>query len=603
LLAPARVALLGDHEPSSALARRRRQGAARLLLADGWRLDASAPDVVIAEPASAASARGRWPGAALVIDLGDTPAASVDGLDAVDGVMTLRTDMASVLRRALGGAVPVDAVPLGEERAVSPVPADRRRGVVLQFDPSSSGADESLTFLCLEVVPQIDAGLRRAHPVTVVAGSPVDRRLERVAGSVPGLRLLGGLPDVRPYVDHARVVVVLQAAALDLVDALMAATPVVATSIASAGLGLDDVVLPVDGAAEVAGELSALLASDRLWQTRSTAGREAGVSERGDAAASVRLMTVIDRARERRAVEGRTGWSRVHHVAARHLAALIESAGGPDRTLVVGDLDAGARARRLVDHHPADGLDALDRLLVGAAGGARRLAVPATERWWLVRYPELADHLRDHATVLAASEAGTVFGLREPPPPGPPKVFGIGLNKTATTSLHHAVEILGLRGLHWGGERAYLDVMRAGREGRRLLHFVGEEFDAYTDIETLAKRFDLADLQYPGSKFVLTVRDIDEWVDSRRRHAERNRNGRRGTYTGTNTVIDEPAWRDEWHRHRARVETWFTDRPGDLLVLDICAGEGWERLAPFLGHAVPDVPFPRENIDREVVPA
>ena len=30
------------------------------------------------------------------------------------------------------------------------------------------------------------------------------------------------------------------------------------------------------------------------------------------------------------------------------------------------------------------------------------------------------------------------------------KVFGIGLNKTGTISLHHALEQLGYRSLHWG---------------------------------------------------------------------------------------------------------------------------------------------------------
>jgi hypothetical protein len=43
------------------------------------------------------------------------------------------------------------------------------------------------------------------------------------------------------------------------------------------------------------------------------------------------------------------------------------------------------------------------------------------------------------------------------------------------------------------------------------------------------------------------------------------------------------------------VREHFADRPGDLLVLDITAGEGWDRLCPFLGLPEPGVPFPRRG--------
>jgi hypothetical protein len=176
-------------------------------------------------------------------------------------------------------------------------------------------------------------------------------------------------------------------------------------------------------------------------------------------------------------------------------------------------------------------------------------------------------------------------------------VFAIGLNKTGTTSLHLAFEQLGLRSFHWGGRRAYHAVLHAQRDGERLLLPVGEGYDAYSDVETLSVRFDLADLQYPGSRFVLTVRDVDDWVESRRRHAERNRRGiARGSYSGANVGIDEDAWRAQWAEHVERVQTWFRGRD-NLLVLDVCAGAGWERLAPFLGHHVPATPFPYDNVD------
>jgi hypothetical protein len=44
------------------------------------------------------------------------------------------------------------------------------------------------------------------------------------------------------------------------------------------------------------------------------------------------------------------------------------------------------------------------------------------------------------------------------------------------------------------------------------------------------------------------------------------------------------------------VREYFGERLGkDLLVLDICEGDAWERLASFLGHKPPAAPFPHYN--------
>ena len=54
-------------------------------------------------------------------------------------------------------------------------------------------------------------------------------------------------------------------------------------------------------------------------------------------------------------------------------------------------------------------------------------------------------------------------------------------------------------------------------------------------------------------------------------------------------------WTSERTEHERRVRAYFADRPDDLLVIDISAGEGWEALCPFLGVPVPDKPFPRRG--------
>ena len=165
------------------------------------------------------------------------------------------------------------------------------------------------------------------------------------------------------------------------------------------------------------------------------------------------------------------------------------------------------------------------------------------------------------------------------------KIFGIGLGKTGLRSLHRALELLGYNSLHSGGLEALRSVFRAIDEGRHLLDYLDPELDAFVDIAPIRLYFYLADVEYPGSRFILTARGLDDWLDSRSRHAESQSGGR----------PDLDRWRAEYVEHEAVVRSYFTDRPDDLLVLDVARESAWERLCEFLGCPVPQVPFPWEN--------
>jgi O-antigen biosynthesis protein len=175
------------------------------------------------------------------------------------------------------------------------------------------------------------------------------------------------------------------------------------------------------------------------------------------------------------------------------------------------------------------------------------------------------------------------------------KIFCIGLNKTGTSSLHQALQTLGFRSLHLGGPEVPIGVKRAMDEGLGLLHYLGDH-DAFSDIWRLSERFDLLDRQYPGSKFILTIRDLDEWLDSRRRHVERNVERKAaGRYDGGFLTVDIEGWTRQYHEHHAHVLDYFADRPDDLLVMNVVRGDGYELLCPFLGVDVPAGPFPWSN--------
>ena len=170
------------------------------------------------------------------------------------------------------------------------------------------------------------------------------------------------------------------------------------------------------------------------------------------------------------------------------------------------------------------------------------------------------------------------------------RVFGIGLNKTGTTSLMRALGVLGCSSLHHDGE-AEGAIRRAHREGIALLSYAPDA-DAYLDIRAVEEWFDLLDQQYPGSRFILTTRNLDSWLRSREKHVLRNQaRAEVGDYDGGWLTVDLVGWRREWHEHHDRVRAYFSGRE-NLLELDITAGDGWDALAPFLGVAVPDQPFP-----------
>jgi hypothetical protein len=193
-------------------------------------------------------------------------------------------------------------------------------------------------------------------------------------------------------------------------------------------------------------------------------------------------------------------------------------------------------------------------------------------------------------------ESGVETGNRQ----DRPRIFGIGLNKTATSTLDKALTILGYESLHFGGQEAHDAVQRAIDDGVPLVSYLDPRYDAFSDIGLLSRRFRMLDAQYPGSKFVLTVRPVEAWIDSRRRHVERNvARKEAGDYDGTFLVVDEEKWAAEWDLHMTRAHTYFASR-NNLLEIDLTRDATWEPLCDFLEVPVPAVAFPWVNRDESV---
>jgi len=59
--------------------------------------------------------------------------------------------------------------------------------------------------------------------------------------------------------------------------------------------------------------------------------------------------------------------------------------------------------------------------------------------------------------------------------------------------------------------------------------------------------------------------------------------------------FDRHRFAEGYEVHRERVRSYFADRPGDILRINICAGEGWSDLCDFLGQDAPASEFPWTN--------
>jgi hypothetical protein len=183
----------------------------------------------------------------------------------------------------------------------------------------------------------------------------------------------------------------------------------------------------------------------------------------------------------------------------------------------------------------------------------------------------------------------------------PTRVFGVGMHKTATTSLAAALRILGFDSAHWETPRwarnIWCEMSEHGKSLTMERHYAVADFP----ITVLYRKLDAA---YPGSKFILTIREENDWLRSVEMHWS-DRNPHRASWDADcfshrmhrevygRQAFDAATMLARYRRHNAEVRAYFKDRPGDLLVLD--ERSGWAPLCAFLGKPVSAQPYPWEN--------
>lgn len=184
------------------------------------------------------------------------------------------------------------------------------------------------------------------------------------------------------------------------------------------------------------------------------------------------------------------------------------------------------------------------------------------------------------------------------------KVFGVGFHKTGTSSLARALKVLGYRTIHGDSSASW----HGGDEGRGLIELIEagyyqlptlDLFDAFLDNPYFTIWQQLAE-SFPDARFVLTVRDEQQWLDSCLRYYK----GRRirpmrswmfGEHADPTSSPDaQAAWLKAYRAHNAAVLNYFQGK-SNLLVMDIFSGDGWAKLCDFLQQPVPRRGFPHAN--------
>jgi hypothetical protein len=163
------------------------------------------------------------------------------------------------------------------------------------------------------------------------------------------------------------------------------------------------------------------------------------------------------------------------------------------------------------------------------------------------------------------------------------KVFQIGFNKCGTDSISRLFKSSGYNAAHWEKGKLARTIKYNLNNNIKILTGI-ENFMCYTDLDSTIdefpneafKYFKEIDKQYPGSKFILNLRNIDTWIESRIHHNPFGKNSTKKysdlfqQHYGLKNIEEvKEYWKNDWETHIKNVLEYFKDRPDDLIVFNI----------------------------------
>ena len=200
------------------------------------------------------------------------------------------------------------------------------------------------------------------------------------------------------------------------------------------------------------------------------------------------------------------------------------------------------------------------------------------------------------------------------------KVFCIGLNKTGTTSLVDAWKELGYTKIYSGFDKPTVVKIMPNKFVFKDGNIINSGFNNdYYILKLLISGYECMkdrpfntnnlyrwlEKNYYNSKFILTIRDEEEWwnsvnkwlsftTESDKIKGEMRINLYKKHFNTTEFTKD--SFIDYYRDYNNKVKEYFKGNP-NFLEINICNGEGWELLCPFLDKPIPNKEFPKSNVN------
>jgi hypothetical protein len=185
-------------------------------------------------------------------------------------------------------------------------------------------------------------------------------------------------------------------------------------------------------------------------------------------------------------------------------------------------------------------------------------------------------------------------------------VFNIGFNRSGTTSLTNALNILGIPSIHFSvdgsgwhkNNNKELEVVANinKEQGLNYFHTLDHIYQGFSDFNGEKYYKELYN-QYPNSKFILTIRAPEDWIKSVITMERSQGKFQRDTKQEHNTFKRKV---DRYFKKKNEIRDFFNDKPNTYLEMNICDGDGWKVLCNFLGRDIPSSPFPYVNKSESV---
>ncbi|WP_293081102.1 sulfotransferase [Okeania sp. SIO3B5] len=177
-----------------------------------------------------------------------------------------------------------------------------------------------------------------------------------------------------------------------------------------------------------------------------------------------------------------------------------------------------------------------------------------------------------------------------------PKVFGIGLGKTGTTTLGACLNHLNYKHYGWSSLTNYKLIYQIKLGDFDDVYRVVNQYDSFEDYPW-PFIYKLLDEKYPNSKFILTIRKCSQtWFKSCLNHYLRLKERAAYVYKLIYGLDHPQDFSDEYVKfyetHNQEVIDYFKFKSDKLLIVSWEEGDSWEKLCGFLGKKVPNIPLP-----------